>query len=126
MGITFVVVTVSNPAKPKKSASHDFLVDSGALYSVMPAKDLKALGIKPNSSEEFILANGEKIKKQVGNALFEFQGKVRAAPIIFGDEGIYLLGATTLESRGLIIDPINRQLKALPMVLMGAKGQGAN
>lgn len=118
MGITFVEVRVTNPAKPKKSASHEFLVDSGAIFSVMPAKALKALGIKPTSSEEFMLANGEKIKKQVGNALFEFQGKVRAAPIIFGDEGVYLLGATTLEALGMILDPINRQLKPLPMVLM--------
>lgn len=118
MGITFIKVTVSNPAKPKKSATHDFLVDSGAIYSVLPAKALKALGIKPSSSEEFILANGEKIEKQVGNAFFEFQGKVRAAPVIFGDEGVYLLGATTLEALGMILDPINRKLKPLPMVLM--------
>ena len=44
--------------------------------------------------------------------------KKRAAPVIFGDEGVYLLGATTLEALGLILDPINRVLKALPMVLM--------
>jgi clan AA aspartic protease len=119
MAITFVKVKVSNPAKRKKSATHEFLVDSGAIYSVLPAKDLKALGIKPESTEEFLLANGETIQKRVGNALFEFEGKVRAAPIIFGDEGVYLLGATTLEALGLILDPINRVLKALPMVLMG-------
>ena len=118
MAITFIKVKISNPAKPKKSATHDLLVDSGAIYSVLPAKELKALGIKPDSSEEFMLANGEKIHKRVGNALFELGGKKRAAPVIFGDEGVYLLGATTLEALGLIIDPINRVLKALPMVLM--------
>lgn len=118
MAITFVKVKVSNPARPRKSATHEFLVDSGAIYSVLPAKELKALGIKPTSSQEFMLANGETIKKQVGNALFEFQGQLRAAPIIFGEEGVYLLGATTLEALGLILDPINRVLKALPMVLM--------
>jgi len=118
MAITFVNVKVSNPAKPKKSATHEFLIDSGAVYSVLPAKKLKALGIKPTSTREFMLANGEKIKKQVGNAFFEFEGMTGAATIIFGDEGVYLLGATTLESLGLILDPINRVLKALPMVLM--------
>ena len=32
---------------------------------------------------------------------------------------IYLLGATTLEAPGLILDPIHGQLKPLPMLLMG-------
>src|SRR5436190_12120810 len=102
MGITFVNIKVSNPARPKKKGSFDLLVDSGALYSVVPAGELKKLGIKPVRTEEFILANGETIKKAVGNALFEYQGKIGAAPVIFGDEGIYLLGSTALESVGLI------------------------
>ena len=118
MGITFLKVTVSNLANPKKSATHELLIDSGAIYSVLPAKLLRKLGIKPNSTEEFMLANGETIKKRLGNALFELDGKARAAPVIFGDEGVYLLGATTLEALGMMLDPINRKLKPLPMVLM--------
>ena len=82
MGITFVKLKVANPARPKKSATREFLVDSGAVYPVMPEADLKRLGIKPTSEEEFILANGEAVRCRVGNALFEFQGKLRAAPVI--------------------------------------------
>src|SRR5262249_2418462 len=114
MAVTFLKVKVSNPAKPKKSATHEFLVDSGAIYSVIPAKELKSLGIKPSRTDEFILVNGEKIEKKVGNAFFEFQGKIGAAPVIFGDKGVYLLGATTLEALGMILDPIHRKLKPLP------------
>ena len=123
MGITFVKMRVSNPARPKKAFTKDFLVDSGAVYSVMPAKELKALGIKPVRKEEFLLANGEKVTKGVGNAFFEFQGKIGAAPVIFGDEGIFLLGATTLESVGLMLDPLRRELKPLPMLLMAIPKQ---
>jgi hypothetical protein len=43
---------------------------------------------------------------------------VRAAPVVFGDKGIFLLGATTIEAFGLILDPIRRELRPLPMVLM--------
>ncbi len=93
-------------------------MDSGAVYSVVPQNILKGLGIKPTSLEEFILANGEVIKKSIGNAYFEYQGKVRAAPVVFGDKGVFLFGATTLEALGMILDPIGRQLKPLPMVLM--------
>jgi len=118
MAITFIKVKVANMASPKRSRQYEFLVDSGAVYTVIPENELKKLGIKPTSEEEFTLANGETFKKSVGNALFEFEGKVRAAPVVFGERGIYLLGATTLEALGLILDPIRRQLKPLPMVLM--------
>ena len=118
MAITFIKVKVANMASPKRSRQYEFLVDSGAVYTVIPENELKKLGIKPTSEEEFMLANGETFKKSAGNALFEFEGKVRAAPVIFGERGIYLLGATTLEALGLILDPIRRQLKPLPMVLM--------
>ena len=118
MAITFIKVKVANMASPKRSRQYEFLVDSGAVCTVIPENELKKLGIKPTSEEEFTLANGETFKKSAGNALFEFEGKVRAAPVVFGERGIYLLGATTLEALGLILDPIRRQLKPLPMVLM--------
>ena len=78
MAITFVKVKVSNPARPKRAKTHEFLVDSGAFYSVMPEKDLKAVGIKPTSFEDFLLANGETVRKPLGNALFEFRANPTA------------------------------------------------
>jgi hypothetical protein len=45
-------------------------VNSGAVYSVLPREELKHLGIKPTSYEEFTLANGDVIRSQVGNAGF--------------------------------------------------------
>ncbi len=118
VSITFLKVKVINPEHPRKKKEFEFLVDSGAVYSVVPQRILKTLGIKPTSVQEFILANGEIIKRSIGNAYFEYQGKVRAAPVVFGDEGVFLLGATTLEAFGMILDPIRRELKPLPMVLM--------
>lgn len=117
MAITFLKVKVSNPEDPLKSNEMKFLVDSGAIYTVVPEEELKRLNIKPTSFEEFILANGEIIKKPVGNAYFEYKGKVRAAHVIFGEKDVFLLGATTLEALGMILDPIRRELKPLPMVL---------
>ena len=118
MAITFLKLRVSNPAHPGKSKEYEFLVDSGAVYSVLPKEELKRLGIKPTSYEEFILANGETIRSPVGNAYFEYRRKIRTAPVIFGKKGIFLLGATTLEALGMILDPIRRELRPLPMVLM--------
>ncbi|MEW5693789.1 MAG: aspartyl protease [Candidatus Hydrogenedentota bacterium] len=121
MAITFLKARVINPEHLKKSRKIKFLVDSGAIYSVVPEYILKNLDIKPSSSREFILANGEVIKKPVGNAYFEYKGIVSAAPVVFGEKGVFLLGATALEALGMILDPISRELKPLPMVLMELK-----
>jgi clan AA aspartic protease len=119
MGITKVKVNVLNPARPKKKATLEFLVDSGAAYSVAPRALLKKLGIRAESSESFFLANGEEIAREIGNALFEYRGRQRASPIIFGEEGdSNLLGVVTLEALGFVLDPLRRELKPMPMLLM--------
>jgi predicted aspartyl protease len=118
MAITFLNVRVSNPQEQQKSDTFEFLVDSGAVYTVMPEEELQQLGIESTSFEEFILANGEKLRMPVGNAFFEYQGKIRAAPVVFGAKDVFLLGATTIEALGMILDPIHRELKPLPMVMM--------
>ncbi len=118
MALTFLKVKISNPERPKKKYTCAFLVDSGAVYSVVPEEILKKLGIKQVSTQEFTLANGELIKKPIGNAYFEYKRHIRGAPVVFGEKGIFLLGATTLEALGMILDPIRRELKPLPMLLM--------
>lgn len=119
MGITNLDVTISNPAQPQKKTAAQFLVDSGAAYSVVPTEVLKKLGVVPVTKRRLTLANGEIVEWPVGNALFKYQNEIGASPVIFGDkDDIYLLGVVTLESLGLILDPIRRELKPLPMLLM--------
>jgi len=118
VGVTFLKIKVVNPARPKKARTCRFLVDSGAVYSVVPGELLRTLGLKPTSKRQFMLANGEEIRLAVGNAHFEYKGTIGAAPVVFGEKGVYLLGATTLEALGLMLDPVRRQLKPLPMLLM--------
>lgn len=119
MGFTNLPIKIKNPAKPTRAQTHKFLVDSGALYSVMPEKGLKDLGIKPVFKQQFVLANGETVEYPVGNALFTYHEKEVASPVIFGEkDDIYLLGVTTLESFGYVLDPVTRELRKMPMLLM--------
>ena len=118
MGLTHVKVRIANPARPRRTAQLTCLVDSGATYSVVPAKILERLGIKPHSSRTFILADGTTIKRRLGDAIFRVNGERGASPVIFDDEGdSTLLGSVSLESIGLMLDPIKRVLKPLPMVI---------
>lgn len=118
MGLTVVAVEIANPAKPRRSRTIDLLVDSGAIYSVVPAAVLRELGIRPISTEEFRLADGSKIRRKKGVALFRLGERVGGADVIFGQESdSTLLGALTLEALGLALDPLKRVLRPLPMVL---------
>ena len=110
--MTAVTLKVKNVKDPKKVYQGKFLVDSGATYTVVPGKILKKLGIKPYGEEEFSLADASKtIRRKVGGALYEYDGKQGPAPVIFGEEDdSQLLGAFTLEALGLVLDPLRRRL----------------
>ena len=111
MDVTQVSLKIKNPANPSKSFEGSFLVDSGATYTVVPKEILKKLGIKEEGKEQFVLADGKIISRKVGNALYEYQGTQRAAPVLFGEKGdSLLLGIFTLEALGLSLDPLKRQL----------------
>ena len=65
----------------------------------MPAAVLDELGIKPLAEQSFRLADGSKITRKKGVAIFKYKGEVGGADVIFGEEGdSLLLGAFTLEA----------------------------
>lgn len=118
MGLIHVEVTVASPSNPRKAAKLSLLVDSGAVYSVVPKTILRRLGVKPHSKKSFTLADGTQITRQVGDLIFKFDGQQGASPVIFGEKGdSMLIGTVSLEALGLILDPIRRELRPLPMVL---------
>ncbi len=118
MGLVHIRARVANPARPRKLARLNFLVDSGAVYSVVPATPLRRLGIRPHSRRTLTLGDGTEITRQVGDAVFLINAERGASPVIFGEKGdSTLLGKVSLEALGLILDPIRRELRPLPMVL---------
>src|SRR6266566_5441913 len=107
MGLSHMRLRVGNVATPEMTEELDFLVDSGAIYSVVPGDVLGRLGVQPLGEQEFRLANGTKIVRKKGIALFRYGDRVGGADVIFGERGdSVLLGALTLESLGLSLDPL--------------------
>ena len=124
MGLTVLEIEVGNPANPEVREKVEFLIDSGAVYSVVPTPILERLGIRPLAAEVFRLADGSKITRQKGLALFKYGDRIGGADVIFGEEGdSKLLGAFTLEALGLSLDPLKRNLKPLPMILAAQQAQ---
>ena len=121
MGVGHVVVTVRNPAEPARSWQGPFLVDSGAIDSLMPRQHLEAIGLMPKGRRVYETADGRKVEMDVTGADIEVMGEVTAGLVVVGDdEAEPLLGVTVLESVGIEIDPRNQRLKKLPAVRLKA------
>jgi clan AA aspartic protease len=118
MGFTHVPLKIKLAHNHPQFAEVSFLVDSGAVYSIVPQATLEELGIEPHRTLEFVLADGTKLTRKVGDAFFEYQGSGGAAPVIFGQDGdAALLGVTALESLALVLNPFNRQLSQMKLLL---------
>jgi clan AA aspartic protease len=119
MGMTVVKMRVSKDKAAKRFVEDDFLVDSGAAYTVIPRKSLRRLGVKPDEKLDFFLADGTKITRDVGEAYLTLGEKSGTSKVIFGEEGdSNLLGVLTLETFGLVLDPFKRKLMPMRLALM--------
>lgn len=89
------------------------LVDTGAHHSMVPESLLEQLHIQPIAERNFSFADGGTEILGIGQARIAMLGEEWTCPVIFGPEGKYLLGATTLEAFDLAVDPSRRELVQL-------------
>jgi len=118
MGLTDLRVRVASVSDPGRAEDVTMLLDTGALYSVVPTTVLERLGVEPDRVERFTLADGRTIRRRLGIALFQVAGRRAASTVIFGrPRDSAILGALTLEEFGLMLDPLRRDLKPLHLRL---------
>ena len=119
MGIFRVKARVWNPFKPDNALDVELIVDTGATYTVLPAKALEKLGIKALRLTKLRLADNRVVEKPLGEIGIEIEKRrASATPVIFGEENIYILGAVTMEQLGLAPDPVEKRLKPVEALLM--------
>jgi clan AA aspartic protease len=114
MGLTHVAVQIRN-RETTDTFSANFLVDTGATDSMVPACELVRIGIKPNHKKTYELANGELAKFDVAYAVFSFMDETIESRVIFGpDNAEPILCVLALEAIGVVVDPSSQKLKKLP------------
>src|SRR5215470_2766683 len=114
MGLTRIAVTVRKFGS-EDSYTATFLVDTGSMDSLVPASELKRLGIEPVRTEMYEMASGQLQQFEVGFAEFTFLGKEIPAQIMFGaDDAEPILGVIALEQAGFVVDPVAERLDRLP------------
>ena len=118
MGVTHVPGRVRRRDDRGPVVPVRFLVDSGAIYSVLPEDVWRRLRLRPVRTAEFTLADGSTITRGVSECTFDVAGVAGTSPVVLGEaaEGP-LLGAVTLETLGLMLNPLTRELLPMRLVL---------
>ena len=117
MGAILAEVTISNPADRSRRWQGEFLINSGAIDTVVAAQHLHAIGIEPEETQRYVMADGHESELSVGGARVEFMDGRAWVTVVFADEDVRpLLGATAMESLGIEIDMRDETLRRLPAV----------
>ena len=118
MGIFSVPVEVGDPAG-RRFERIEALVDTGATFTIVPAPILYRLGVEPQKSGSFELADGSFRDYSIGETRVQVDGEEINSPVVFGEETMEpILGAVTLEILGLGVDPARRRLIRVPWRLL--------
>ena len=93
------------------------LVDTGAIYTMLPEDLLDGLGVPRLETDVFEMADDSLVEYPLGDAVVRLQGRMRTVPVVFARVGnTPLVGATTLEILRLIVDPVEERLVPAPPV----------
>lgn len=115
MGITYICGTVTGP---KGQRTLDFLVDSGATYTLLPFEVWQAIGLDPKRTLTFALADGTKVERAISECHIALEAGEGHSPVILGEPGDdALLGVVTLENIGLVFNPFSRTLHPMRLLL---------
>ena len=115
--MTHVEAVVRGPSGASRRLR--LLVDSGATYSVLPEAVWRELGLEVRRTVDFSLADGTTITRHVSECEFALDGDAAHSPVVLGegaDEAI--LGVVTLETLGLVLNPFDRTLRPMRMLLV--------
>lgn len=95
----------------ERSLEIEAMVDTGASYTIVPARLLKDLGVSPIDKISLALADGRPVEYDLGEARATVNGRSIPTLVVFGDDNARaLLGAYTLEGLRLAVDPAHGRL----------------
>jgi aspartyl protease family protein len=119
VGYVRVRVTVANPFDHSLRVELEFIVDTGAIYTVIPKSVAHKLRLKETGRRKFKIANGDVVEYPVSEAYIIVNGEGVTSVVAIADEKTpLLLGVTTLELMGLRVDPVTGKLTPLELMIL--------
>lgn len=115
MGIFHVDCLIENPRLPDKSVTVEkLMIDSGSEYTWIPEEELEKASITVRKKDvPFVMANGQRITRDVGYIVIRSGEFETVDEVVFGRPGdLRLLGSRTLEGFAAVVDACRKKLVA--------------
>ena len=119
MGYVHVHGAVANSQNHDLKTEVDFLVDTGAIYSVVPKTLAEQVRLKVLGARKFRTGSGI-VEMPIAEAYLTLDCEgVTTIVALSSDENVpVLLGVTTLELLGLQVDPVSGKLNPLDLLIL--------
>ncbi len=109
MGLFQVEVTIGSTTRgPAERVTATVIPET--TYSMFPASLLRRLGVEVWEYNRWFDIDGVEARYDFGNAHLTMDGRKLPCAVIFGPEGHYVVGATTLQSFDLRLDSASGSL----------------
>ncbi len=103
----------------QQSLEVEATVDTGAFYTMLPARMLLELGVEPIGNRTSLIADGSRVEMQYGRAWATIDGESEITLVAFGEDGAPpVLGAYTLEGLALAVDPSSQRLIPANLIML--------
>jgi predicted aspartyl protease len=111
MGIFTAKLRVWNPASSTTTPEIEAMVDTGASYSWVSRARLEPLGLHPVRRMQFRTIEGKTIERDLVPVFVAADGFTGGDNVVIAEPGdMEVIGAHTLESLGLTVDPVGKKL----------------
>jgi predicted aspartyl protease len=112
MGHTIALVRVCNPQDRARCLDLELIVDTGSTYTWIRRERLESIGVRPGGTRRFRIVKGRTVEREVGEAVIECLGERATRVVVFAErDDVEVMGVEALESLGLEVDPVTRQLR---------------
>lgn len=119
MGYVRVRGVVANVSDRNLRVELEFIVDTGAIYTVIPKSVAERLRLKETGRRKFKMVNGDVVEYPISEAYITINGEGVTSVVAIADEKTpLLLGVTTLELLGLQVDPVTGKLTPLELMIL--------
>ncbi|MEM3730463.1 MAG: clan AA aspartic protease [Candidatus Bathyarchaeia archaeon] len=119
MGYVRVRGSIANPTERNLKRELEFIVNTGAIYTVIPKSVAEGLKLKELGRRKFKTADGGVVEFPVSEAYITIEGEGVTSLVAIADERTpILLGVTTLELLGLQVDPVSGKLVPLELMIL--------
>lgn len=112
MGTFFIDIAIeSHKHRGRVARIAGVIVNTGAEATWVPRETLESIGVVPEGREQYQMADGRVLERQVGYVIVHVAGKRTSDDVVFAEPGdLSLLGARSIKGLNLRVDARAKRL----------------